>query len=120
MRKLRKKIFGCAPAHTVYLGPGRKEFHPKKPRPGMPTLPVSSRAGNQGEVTLGFSRDEAKEEASRCLSCGCQICIKALACPAIVIADDEVIIDDTLCPGCGVCAQVCPKEAILQNGRPQA
>lgn len=35
MRKLRKKIFGCAPAHTMYLGPGRKEFHPKKPRPGI-------------------------------------------------------------------------------------
>jgi acetyl-CoA C-acetyltransferase/acetyl-CoA acyltransferase len=35
MRKLRKKIFGCAPAHTIYLGPGRKEFHPKKPRPGI-------------------------------------------------------------------------------------
>lgn len=35
MRKLRKKIYGCAPAHTVYLGPGRKEFHPKKPRPGI-------------------------------------------------------------------------------------
>jgi acetyl-CoA C-acetyltransferase/acetyl-CoA acyltransferase len=35
MKKLRKKIYGCAPAHTVYLGPGRKEFHPKKPRPGI-------------------------------------------------------------------------------------
>ncbi|MFH2000268.1 MAG: 3-ketoacyl-CoA thiolase [Planctomycetota bacterium] len=35
MRKLRKKIFACAPAHTVFLGPGRKEFHPKKPRPGI-------------------------------------------------------------------------------------
>jgi acetyl-CoA C-acetyltransferase len=35
MRKLRKKIFACAPAHTVYLGPGRKEFNPKKPRPGI-------------------------------------------------------------------------------------
>lgn len=35
MRKLRKKVFGCAPAHTLYLGPGRKEFHPKKPRPGI-------------------------------------------------------------------------------------
>lgn len=35
MRKLRKKIFGCAPAHTMFLGPGRKEFHPKKPRPGI-------------------------------------------------------------------------------------
>lgn len=35
MRKLRKKVFACAPAHTMYLGPGRKEFHPKKPRPGI-------------------------------------------------------------------------------------
>ncbi len=35
MRKLRKKVYGCAPAHTIYLGPGRREFHPKKPRPGI-------------------------------------------------------------------------------------
>jgi acetyl-CoA C-acetyltransferase/acetyl-CoA acyltransferase len=35
MKKLRKKVYGCAPAHTIYLGPGRKEFHPKKPRPGI-------------------------------------------------------------------------------------
>ena len=35
MRKLRKEIYACAPAHTLYLGPGRKEFHPKKPRPGI-------------------------------------------------------------------------------------
>jgi acetyl-CoA C-acetyltransferase/acetyl-CoA acyltransferase len=35
MKKLRKKVYGCAPSHTIYLGPGRKEFHPKKPRPGI-------------------------------------------------------------------------------------
>lgn len=35
MKKLRKPVFACAPAHTLYLGPGRKEFHPKKPRPGI-------------------------------------------------------------------------------------
>jgi acetyl-CoA C-acetyltransferase len=35
MRKLRKNLYGCAPAHTIFLGPGRKEFHPKKPRPGI-------------------------------------------------------------------------------------
>jgi len=35
MRKLRKKVYGCAAAHTLYLGPGRREFHPKKPRPGI-------------------------------------------------------------------------------------
>lgn len=35
MRNLRRKVYACAPAHTVYLGPGRKEFNPKKPRPGI-------------------------------------------------------------------------------------
>jgi len=30
MRKLRKKIFVTAGYNTVYMGPGRKEFHPKK------------------------------------------------------------------------------------------
>jgi acetyl-CoA C-acetyltransferase len=32
---LRKKVFACAGYYTVSLGTGRKEFHPKKPRPGI-------------------------------------------------------------------------------------
>jgi len=35
MKKLRKPVFACAPYHTLFLGPGRREFHPKKPRPGI-------------------------------------------------------------------------------------
>ncbi|HEC78862.1 MAG TPA: 3-ketoacyl-CoA thiolase [candidate division WOR-3 bacterium] len=31
----RKKIYACAGFNTVSLGTGRKEFHPKKPRPGI-------------------------------------------------------------------------------------
>ena len=31
----RKKIYACAGFYTVSLGTGRKEFHPKKPRPGI-------------------------------------------------------------------------------------
>jgi acetyl-CoA C-acetyltransferase/acetyl-CoA acyltransferase len=31
----RKKIYACAGFYTVALGTGRKEFHPKKPRPGI-------------------------------------------------------------------------------------
>lgn len=31
----RKKIYACAGYYTVSLGTGRKEFHPKKPRPGI-------------------------------------------------------------------------------------
>ncbi|MBC8315395.1 MAG: 3-ketoacyl-CoA thiolase, partial [Bacteroidetes bacterium] len=33
--KLRKKVYMVAGYNTVSLGTGRKEFHPKKPRPGL-------------------------------------------------------------------------------------
>jgi len=31
----RKKVYACCAYYTVSLGSGRKEFHPKKPRPGI-------------------------------------------------------------------------------------
>ena len=35
MAKLSKPVYITAGYHTIYLGSGRKEFHPKKPRPGL-------------------------------------------------------------------------------------
>ena len=35
MNKLRRKIYMTAGYNTVSMGTGRKEFHPKKPRPGL-------------------------------------------------------------------------------------
>ena len=35
MKKLRRKIYMTAGYNTISLGTGRKEFHPKKPRPGI-------------------------------------------------------------------------------------
>lgn len=35
MKKLRKKVFMTAGYNTVSMGTGRKEFHPKKARPGL-------------------------------------------------------------------------------------
>jgi acetyl-CoA C-acetyltransferase/acetyl-CoA acyltransferase len=35
MSFFRKKVYACAGFYTVSLGTGRKEFHPKKPRPGI-------------------------------------------------------------------------------------
>jgi len=85
----------------------------KESRQGMPTLPVEKRSGNFKEVELGLSREEAVREADRCLSCDCRICINLLGCPAIITDDDDnVVISGLDCPGCGVCAQVCPHEAI--------
>jgi indolepyruvate ferredoxin oxidoreductase alpha subunit len=40
-------------------------------------------------------------------------CINLLACPAMYIADGKTMINENLCIGCTLCAQVCPENAIL-------
>ncbi|MCK4353213.1 indolepyruvate ferredoxin oxidoreductase subunit alpha [candidate division WOR-3 bacterium] len=42
---------------------------------------------------------------------GCMLCIR-LGCPAITMRDDKAWIDLLLCDGCGMCKQVCVKNAI--------
>ena len=42
-----------------------------------------------------------------------RVCINELACPAFYIENDRVQIDDAMCNGCSVCAQVCPEKAIV-------
>ena len=45
-------------------------------------------------------------------------CINHLACPAMYIADNKTMINESLCIGCAVCAQVCPENAILPLKKP--
>ena len=85
---------------------------PKESRVKTASLPLTKRQANFKEVELGFSRDQAVREARRCLQCDCKICINLLGCPALITEDGKVAIDAPSCPGCGVCAQVCPFEAI--------
>ena len=42
---------------------------------------------------------------------GCKSCMK-IGCPAISIIDKKATIDNTLCTGCGVCAQLCKLDAL--------
>lgn len=42
----------------------------------------------------------------------CYTCVEKLSCPALFRMGEDVIIEETMCVGCGVCSQICPKKAI--------
>ena len=48
-------------------------------------------------------------DSDKCV--GCKACMK-IGCPAISIIDGKAKIDNTLCTGCGVCAQLCKLDAL--------
>ncbi len=49
----------------------------------------------------------------------CRKCIRELGCPALIVADGKVAIDETLCTGCGLCRQICPTGAIVGGDKVQ-
>jgi indolepyruvate ferredoxin oxidoreductase alpha subunit len=53
---------------------------------------------------------ECQVDQSKCIHC--HVCVKTIACPALVKKGDNVATDPTNCIGCGMCANVCPKGAI--------
>ena len=50
-------------------------------------------------------------DPDKCRSC--KACMK-IGCPAISIVDGKAAIDNTLCTGCGVCAQLCKFDALQE------
>jgi len=59
----------------------------------------------------------ARVDTSRCLgdACGCnRFCSRVLSCPAILVDPGSGVaaVDDQVCTGCGLCVQVCPRNAI--------
>ncbi|HHN93147.1 MAG TPA: 4Fe-4S ferredoxin, partial [Anaerolineae bacterium] len=63
-----------------------------KPRVPMDALPVEERLGSFEEVVAGYTEEQAREEAARCLSCGvCSECLSCVyACQADAINHDMV------------------------------
>lgn len=41
----------------------------------------------------------------------CRKCIREIGCPAIVMKEGKVAVDEALCTGCGLCSQICPVNA---------
>ena len=58
MKSLRKPIYVTAGYNTVSLGTGRKEFHPKKPRPGIEHYIEEAGRGALAQVNDAANIDE--------------------------------------------------------------
>ena len=50
----------------------------------------------------------------KCIKCG--RCIREIGCPAITPDEaGRAVINESLCTGCGLCANVCPVKAIVRG-----
>lgn len=71
-----------------------------------PCAMITAARNKQSGKKTGYKINQKK--CIRCL-----LCVKSFTCPAFFInKDDSVNINSLLCNGCGVCVQICPKEAI--------
>jgi indolepyruvate ferredoxin oxidoreductase alpha subunit len=80
--------------------------------------PASERKRDQQDVVVPLTEQEAREEAARCLLCAmcrsCSACTDLFGCPAFREEDGRIVIDESLCNGCGVCVTFCPNGAIRE------
>ncbi len=86
------------------------------PRTDAPLAPAAVRRTSQvTEVTLAYTREQARAEADRCMSCGvCNGCDNCyIVCPDVSVMRDtrqngHYSIRTHYCKGCLVCVQECP------------
>ncbi len=51
-------------------------------------------------------------KAEECI--GCKAC-QRIGCPAIAMVDGKAVVDASLCVGCGLCADLCPKKCLVKQ-----
>jgi indolepyruvate ferredoxin oxidoreductase alpha subunit len=76
---------------------------------GMCAILSARNKKQKGEKTVPYTINQ--ETCTKC-----KICINQLGCPAIIIDNGKITIDNSQCDGCGLCAQVCPTKSISQGG----
>jgi NADPH-dependent glutamate synthase beta subunit-like oxidoreductase/NAD-dependent dihydropyrimidine dehydrogenase PreA subunit len=82
-----------------------------KPQPELIWLPAEERL-NFEPFEKGFTREEAVEEAVRCLYCGpCKSC-KGCVALELQLEIPEIELKREICSGCGVCIALCSYDAL--------
>jgi Pyruvate/2-oxoacid:ferredoxin oxidoreductase delta subunit len=85
----------------------------------FPASGLAAETETKQEVT--WDREQALQEAERCLSCGtCNLCLQCVSyCPDASIRPDgeniSVAVDLDHCKGCGICAYECPRGVITME-----
>jgi formate dehydrogenase beta subunit len=112
------------------------DLYDGQPRVDVPMLETGRRTG-LAEVELGFTEEQARCEASRCLRCFANILLDVEACvlcglcsdvcpvdvislvPASEVSDvpldfdaTALVLDETACIRCGLCIERCPPKAL--------
>lgn len=94
----------------------RLDFYAKMDRQEQESLPVEERLADMlAEVNKGLTREQAFEEAKRCMSCGycfgCEECWIMCQEHAVIKPKEKgqaFTFDLSKCNGCDKCAEVCP------------
>ena len=72
-------------------------------------------------IALEGPGEPLKVDADKCV--GCMMCINEIGCTALIPDSGNLtekgrpkaLIDKALCAGCGLCAQICPADAITEE-----
>lgn len=106
-------------------GPLKPKDRYEIPSQEMPSQDPQVRRGNMNEVALGYTEEEARLEAMRCLQCknapcmeGCPVRIRIKDFIGAIAEGDtrkalEIIKENSLLPA--VCGRVCPQEVQCQE-----
>lgn len=110
---MKRKVVGASEIKFYYLNERRKD-----PRIANERKLTRAEFLSFAETTTTISQKMAVGEAARCINCGtCIACDRCLNfCPDYVITkniDGAYVIDLDYCKGCGLCAEVCERSAIL-------
>jgi indolepyruvate ferredoxin oxidoreductase alpha subunit len=97
--------------HTVQVDPFDLEVAVEAVRKAVACEGVSAIVFKAPCITVAPPRPQPTVCANTCTNC--KLCIRSIGCPALLAHEGKVVIDTAQCYGCGLCAQVCPFNAIV-------